>query len=391
MKIKDRKSIATKPNELMGVFDNNKEDIVFNKRRMEEYIWKSHIQKSIELRIYHLNVKVKCQEYYIVGSKITFIFKIVNYNKKKHTRRKTYIEKKLVDSIKGLGYKNDVKLDGKNLKVILNSTDYMIPIDPLDVYKKAEFKHPTDMILGVDSENNVKMVRLSEQNHVLMSGMPGTGKTLILEQMLLSVLNNTSPNEVKIGMIDPKPENISPFVDLPFMIVNPVTDIKEILSFLNLIFDEIEKRLNTFSDINVINIKEYKKKVERNESKNLPYWIITVEDYDELYYDSREISMMFRRILQNAHRVGIYFVISNQKYEPQYFRGVNEQLMKTRIATRTLNNIDSERIIGDSGAQFLNVNRDMLVKINGEIENIQPHEISFCEIKGFCDYIKRQK
>jgi len=386
MEIKDKKTKKTKYNIPMELFNDRKEKIQFIKREVGKFVQSTDIKQTIEIGLNRLNIKVKYKEFFVVGSKITFVFKIASGSKEGVSERELPIEKELAKSLGGFKYNIEIKSDGKIIKVILRSSEYNIPIDPIYLYKKAKLKHPTDIILGVDNEYNVKQLRLSENQHVLMSGMAGTGKTIAKEAMLISVMSHVSPEEVQLGIIDPKRENTKPFVNSPYMIANPVTEIKEILAFLNMIFEEIESRLKLFSEIDVVNMEQYKEKSKQI----LPYWIIAIEDYDELYYKNKGIYVTLRHILQNAHRVGIYFIISTQRYKSEYLHGVNEQLIKTRIAMQSINQEESKNIIGTNGAEWLNNNKDMLVRVNEEIENIQPHDLTLVELENICEYLKNK-
>lgn len=268
--------------------------------------------------------------------------------------------------------------------------DYRIPIDVASMIKQVSFEHPTTMIVGMTADNNIIHMPLSKQPHVLIAGATGSGKSVTIQEMLITAMHHSTPEEIRIGIIDPKEVDFQFYDDLPYMLANPVVDMAKAATFMEYVVLEMEKRKSQLKRFGVRNIDDYNKKAKKEGKDILPYWIIVIDEYADLVEDYSDVEAPVQRIAQKARAQGIHMILGMQSPRASILKGAINANIPTAIAMKAKNALESNIMLDEGGAEKLNFAGDMLVKRAGNIERAQSGFISDGEITNIFDHLKNK-
>ena len=238
-----------------------------------------------------------------------------------------------------------------------------------DVLLSKEFSYspsPLTFALGKDITGTVKVCNLQKMPHLLVAGTTGSGKSVCLNTVITSILYKSSPDEVKFIMIDPKQVELSMYEGLPHMVVPKVlTDPTKAVNALQWAVDEMERRFRLISEERVRNIDEYNKseKVLQRKVKKMPYIVIIFDEFaDFMAIAKNEIEDKIRRLAGKARAAGIHLILATQKPSTDVVTGTLKENLPARIAFKVASRVDSEVIMGATGAEKLLGYGDMLYK-----------------------------
>ncbi len=264
-----------------------------------------------------------------------------------------------------------------------------------DVLQSKEFAlspSPLTFALGKDITGNVKVCNLQKMPHLLVAGTTGSGKSVCLNSIIVSILYKASPDEVKFIMIDPKQVELSMYEGLPHMVVpRVITDPTKAVNALQWAVDEMERRFKLISEERVRNIGEYNKldKVVQNKVKKMPYLVIIFDEFaDFMAVAKNEIEDKIRRIAQKARAAGIHLILATQRPSTDVVTGTLKGNLPARIAFKVASRVDSEVILGSTGAEKLLGYGDMLYKpSDAEPSRLQGCFIDTPETKDIVNFI----
>ncbi len=238
-----------------------------------------------------------------------------------------------------------------------------------DVLQSKEFSlspSPLTFALGKDITGNVKVCNLAKMPHLLVAGTTGSGKSVCLNTIITSLVYKSSPDEVKFVMIDPKQVELSMYEGLPHMVVpRVITDPTKAVNALQWAVDEMERRFNLISEERVRNIDEYNKteKVLQNKVRKMPYIVIIFDEFaDFMAVAKNEIEDKIRRLAGKARAAGIHLILATQRPSTDVVTGTLKANLPARIAFKVAGRVDSEVIMGATGAEKLLGYGDMLYK-----------------------------
>lgn len=238
-----------------------------------------------------------------------------------------------------------------------------------DVLQSKEFTlspSPLTFALGKDITGSVKVCNLQKMPHLLVAGTTGSGKSVCLNSIITSILYKSSPDEVKFIMIDPKQVELSMYEGLPHMVIpRVITDPTKAVNALGWAVDEMERRFNLISEERVRNIDEYNKteKVLSNQVKKMPYIVIIFDEFaDFMAVAKNEIEDKIRRLAGKARAAGIHLILATQRPSTDVVTGTLKANLPARIAFKVAGRVDSEVIMGATGAEKLLGYGDMLYK-----------------------------
>lgn len=238
-----------------------------------------------------------------------------------------------------------------------------------DVLLSKEFSYspsPLTFALGKDITGTVKVCNLQKMPHLLVAGTTGSGKSVCLNTIITSLLYKSSPDEVKFIMIDPKQVELSMYEGLPHMVVPKVlTDPTKAVNALQWAVDEMERRFRLISEERVRNIDEYNKseKVLQRKVKKMPYIVIIFDEFaDFMAIAKNEIEDKIRRLAGKARAAGIHLILATQRPSTDVVTGTLKANLPARIAFKVASRVDSEVIMGSTGAEKLLGYGDMLYK-----------------------------
>ena len=235
-----------------------------------------------------------------------------------------------------------------------SSLVYLKEVLATDDFVKSNSK--LTLALGKDIAGNAVITDLREMPHLLIAGTTGSGKTVCVNSLVMSILFKATPSEVKFIMVDPKMVELAPFNGLPHLICPVVTDAKKVSSALGWVVNEMEERYSLLAKEAVRNIEAYNEKHER-----LPYIIVIVDELADLMaIAANQIENAITRLAQLSRAVGIHLVLATQRPSVDVVTGVIKANFPARISFKVASKVDSRTVLDMNGADKLLGKGDML-------------------------------
>ncbi len=259
-------------------------------------------------------------------------------------------------------------------------------------YKTAKSK--LFVALGKDIAGNCTYADLAKMPHLLVAGTTGSGKSVCMNAMIVSILYNATPDEVKLLMIDPKQVEFTVYNGIPHLIVPVVSDPRKASGALAWAVTEMLTRYKMFSDNNVRDISGYNSICESIGQKKLPQIVIFIDELSDLMMASpHEVEDSICRLAQMARAAGMHLVIATQRPSVDVITGLIKANIPSRLSLKTSSQIDSRTIIDTAGAEKLLGNGDMLFYPVGIAKpiRIQGCFLSDKEVATVVDFIKGQE
>ncbi|HOE91402.1 MAG TPA: DNA translocase FtsK [Candidatus Cloacimonadota bacterium] len=253
--------------------------------------------------------------------------------------------------------------------------------------------------LGKDIAGRPIVTNLAKMPHLLIAGATGAGKSVCINTIIGSILFNTSPDEVRLVLIDPKRIELSGYEGIPHLIQNVVIDPDDAMTALNWAVYEMERRYELLQEFKVRDIDGYNQKIneqfgtEEAVIHKLPYIVLIVDEFADLIMTAgREIEMPITRLAQMARAIGIHLILATQRPSIKVITGVIKANFPARIAFRVSSKVDSRVILDSMGAEKLLGRGDMLFLPPGKAnpERIHGAYISDSEIETLVEYLKTQ-
>lgn len=253
---------------------------------------------------------------------------------------------------------------------------------------------PLLVALGKDLSGENVFGQLDKMPHLLIAGATGSGKSVCINAIIASLLLRTSPNDVKLLMIDPKKVEFTPYIDIPHLIGPIITDTHVAAEALKTIVAIMENRYNIFHDNNVKNIAEYNKKASTDPSlKHMVYIVVIIDELADLMVThGKDVEQSIQRITQLARASGIHLIVATQRPSTDVITGTIKTNIPSRIAFAVSSAIDSRIILDTAGAEDLLGNGDMLYIPMGESvpQRVQGVYVTDQEIDNLTNYVKSQ-
>ena len=267
-----------------------------------------------------------------------------------------------------------------------------------DLITPADSKDgPLELFIGQDISGASISRNLASMPHLLIGGSTGSGKSVAINTMIMSMLMRTTPAEVRMILIDPKRVELSMFNDLPHLFTPVVTTPKEAAAALNWACNEMDRRLKLMEKARVRNIGEYNQALHegklKEDDKELPYLVIVIDELaDLMMVAAKEVEASIVRIAQLARAAGIHLIVATQRPDANVVTSLIKANITNRIAFRTATAIDSRVILDNSGAEQLTGLGDMLFSIPAwpSPKRIQGCYVSETEIEAVVASIKEQ-
>lgn len=259
-------------------------------------------------------------------------------------------------------------------------------------YKSAKSK--LFVALGKDIAGNCMYADLAKMPHLLVAGTTGSGKSVCMNAMIVSILYNATPDEVKLLMIDPKQVEFTVYNGIPHLIVPVVSDPRKASGALAWAVTEMLTRYKMFSDNNVRDISGYNSICESIGQKKLPQIVIFIDELSDLMMAApHEVEDSICRLAQMARAAGMHLVIATQRPSVDVITGLIKANIPSRLSLKTSSQIDSRTIIDTVGAEKLLGNGDMLFYPVGIAKpiRIQGCFLSDKEVETVVDFIKEQE
>lgn len=245
-----------------------------------------------------------------------------------------------------------------------------------EAFEKA--KSPVAFAVGKDIGGKVIITDIAKMPHLLIAGATGSGKSVCINTLIMSILYKSDPNEVKLIMIDPKVVELSCYNGIPHLFCPVVTDPKEAAASLNWAVREMMDRYNKFKELGVRNIAGYNEKIKTVENaeaagySHMPLLVIIVDEFaDLMMVASKEVEDAVCRLAQLARAAGIHLILATQRPSVNVITGVIKANIPSRIAFSVSSAIDSRTILDKGGAEKLLGKGDMLFFPSGYSEPVR--------------------
>lgn len=259
-------------------------------------------------------------------------------------------------------------------------------------YQKAKSK--LNVALGKDITGNIRCADLAKMPHLLIAGTTGSGKSVLLNCMIASILYNATPDEVKLLMIDPKQVEFSVYNGIPHLLVPVISNVRKAAGSLAWAVTEMENRYKAFSECSVRDISGFNRYVENHPELNkMPQIVIFIDELNDLMMISpKEVEDSICRLAQKARAAGMHLVVATQRPSVDVITGIIKANIPSRISLSVSSQVDSRTILDSIGAEKLLGNGDMLYNPVGQSkpERIQGAFLSDSEIEKIVDFLKAQ-
>ena len=273
----------------------------------------------------------------------------------------------------------------------------MIPVYLREVLDSEEFttgKKNIAFALGKDISGNCVVSDLSKMPHLLIAGATGSGKSVCINTLIISILFKYSPDDVKLLMIDPKVVELNVYNGIPHLLIPVVTEPKKAAGALNWAVNEMTRRYKLFAENGVRNVEGYNELLDKGVvSEKLPGIVIIVDELaDLMMVCPGDVEDYIGRLAQMARAAGMHLVIATQRPSVDVITGVIKANIPSRISFAVSSQIDSRTILDTSGAEKLLGKGDMLFYPVGESKpiRIQGAFISEDEVERVVSFIKSQ-
>lgn len=250
--------------------------------------------------------------------------------------------------------------------------------------------------LGKDLLGNCVYGELNKMPHLLIAGATGSGKSVCVNSIIVSILMRAKPDEVKLLLIDPKKVEFTMYAQVPHLLGPVITDGSEASTALKVIVNTMDNRYELFSQAGVRNISGYNKYIEEHQEeglKKMPWIVVVIDELaDLMLVAAKDVEASIQRITQLARAAGIHLIVATQRPSVDVITGIIKANIPSRIAFAVSSAIDSRTILDQQGAEKLLGMGDMLYIPVGEqvVTRVQGVFVSDEEVRKVCDFVSAQ-
>ena len=346
--------------------------------------------KSLEHTLSSFNIDARVA-YVVHGPTITrFALQMgdgVNVN------RLNNIVNNLSMAVQAVGLRLEIPIPGTSLVGIEvpNSHVSMVSLrEVLDSDVMRNNPSPTAVAIGMDITGTPICCELSEMPHLLIAGATGSGKSVCINSIIMSILYRATPQQVRMLMIDPKVVELQPYNGIPHLLTEVVTEPKKAAAALDWVVQEMSSRYDRFRQAGVRNIGGYNKKI-KNPDDRMPDIVVIIDEFSDLMAQCRkQVEESIQRLAALARAAGIYMIVATQRPSVDVITGVIKANIPSRIAFAVANNVDSRTIIDSVGAEKLLGKGDMLYFPRSEFRpiRVQGCYVSDSEVSDVAEFVK---
>jgi DNA segregation ATPase FtsK/SpoIIIE, S-DNA-T family len=282
--------------------------------------------------------------------------------------------------------------------------DFVMLGDVLRSKPAKEARHPLSVGLGKDVNGRAIMVTLAEMPHLLIAGATGAGKSSLINAFVTSIIMRTTPDEVKLVLIDPKRVELSHFADLPHLLSPVIVHPKRAAEALSWVIREMEARYETLAQVGMRDIDSYLHSRadgslrippgQEEQFGHIPYLVVVIDELADLMMVApRDVEDAICRIAQMARAVGIHLVVATQRPSVDVVTGLIKANIPSRLAFMTASQADSRVILDTGGAEKLVGHGDMLFLPSNvsKAARIQGAWVTQAEMDGVTEWVRTQR
>ncbi len=273
------------------------------------------------------------------------------------------------------------------------------------VWTKSE--EPLSFAIGKDIAGEPMIGELNKMPHLLIAGQTGSGKSVMINTLLTSLLYRNAPSDMKLILVDPKQVEMAPYADIPHLLTPVIVEPEKTISALKWAVNEMERRYSLLADEKVRDIRSYNAKVrgksvsmpdedgnmQQVDEGTMPYIVIVIDELaDLMMMAARDVEALIVRIAQKARAVGIHLVLATQRPSVDVITGLIKANIPARIAFTVASQVDSRTILDQVGAEKLLGQGDMLMKTASmpKPKRVQGAFVSDDEVNKVTDHLRMQ-
>ncbi len=264
----------------------------------------------------------------------------------------------------------------------------------LDSKLFKEASSPLTIVLGKDIVGKPFVTDLKKLPHLLIAGTTGSGKSVGINAMILSLLYKNSPDQLRLLMIDPKMLEFSTYNDIPHLLTPVITKPKQAIVALNNMVSEMERRYELMAETRTKNIENYNEKIKKEGGEHFPYMVVIIDELADLMMTSgKDVEYSIARLAQKSRACGIHLIVATQRPSVDVVTGLIKANLPSRISYRVGQKIDSKIILDQMGAESLLGRGDMLFTPPGAPALVRLHApwATEQEIEKIVEFIKSQR
>jgi S-DNA-T family DNA segregation ATPase FtsK/SpoIIIE len=253
---------------------------------------------------------------------------------------------------------------------------------------------PLTVAMGLDISGQPVVLDLQKMPHGLIAGATGSGKSVCVNSIIMSLLYKSTPEEVKLLLIDPKMVELTPYNHIPHLVSPVITDVKAATAALKWAVEEMERRYALFVHAGVRDIAKYNEGAKKHKQETLPYMVIIIDELADLMMVApSDVEEAICRIAQKARACGMHLLIATQRPSVDVITGLIKANIPTRIAFSVSSQVDSRTIIDIGGAERLLGRGDMLLLENGAPKpiRVQGNFVSDEEIEKAVSHVRKEQ
>ncbi|MBM7621359.1 S-DNA-T family DNA segregation ATPase FtsK/SpoIIIE [Bacillus tianshenii] len=253
---------------------------------------------------------------------------------------------------------------------------------------------PLTVAMGLDISGQPVVLDLQKMPHGLIAGATGSGKSVCVNSIIMSLLYKSTPDEVKLLLIDPKMVELTPYNHIPHLVSPVITDVKAATAALKWAVEEMERRYSLFVHAGVRDIAKYNEGAKKHKQETLPYMVIIIDELADLMMVApSDVEEAICRIAQKARACGMHLLIATQRPSVDVITGLIKANIPTRIAFSVSSQVDSRTIIDIGGAERLLGRGDMLLLENGAPKpiRVQGNFVSDEEIEKAVSHVRKEQ
>jgi len=273
----------------------------------------------------------------------------------------------------------------------------------------AAARDPLSFGIGKDISGQVVVGELGKMPHLLIAGQTGSGKSVMINTLLCSLLYRNSPSDMKLILVDPKQVEMAPYADIPHLLTPVINEPEKTISALKWAVNEMERRYKLLAGEKIRNIKEYNKRlqsrakkiaiadengnVQEHEDGSMPYIVIVIDEMSDLMMMAKkDVETLIVRLAQKSRAVGIHLVLATQRPSVNVITGLIKANVPARIAFTVASQVDSITILDQSGAEKLLGQGDMLFYVTSmsKPRRIQGAWVTDAEVNKITDHLRMQ-
>lgn len=270
-------------------------------------------------------------------------------------------------------------------------------------------REPLSFAIGKDISGEAVVGELNKMPHLLIAGQTGSGKSVMINTLLTSLLYRNSPSDMKLILVDPKQVEMAPYEDIPHLLTPVITEPEKTISALKWAVNEMERRYNLLATERIRDIKSYNRKiaaratkiaiadedgnVQQHEDGSMPYIVIVIDELaDLMMVAARDVEALIVRLAQKARAVGIHLVLATQRPSVDVITGLIKANIPARIGFTVASQVDSRTILDQIGAEKLLGQGDMLLYTPSmsKPKRIQGAWVTDEEVNKINDYLRMQ-